>query len=59
VQAQVKAITSLGTGRYGKKFRRRYIKQPTLVVNGDNDTMGPTSNSIAPFEKIRDAQLSL
>jgi pimeloyl-ACP methyl ester carboxylesterase len=59
VQAQVKAIIAWGLVATAKEFDAGAIEQPTLIVNGDNDTMVPTSNSIALFEKISDAQLSL
>ncbi len=59
VQAQVKAIIAWGLAATAKEFYAGAIKQPTLIVNGNNDTMVPTSNSIALFEKISDAQLSL
>jgi pimeloyl-ACP methyl ester carboxylesterase len=59
VQAQVKAIIGWGQAGTAKEFDAGAIKQPTLIVNGDNDTMVPTSNSLALFEKISGAQLSL
>ena len=59
VQAQVKAIIAWGLAATANEFDPGAIKQATLIVNGDNDTMVPTSNSIALFEKISDAQLSL
>ena len=59
VQAQVKAIIGWGLAGTVKEFDAGAIKQPTLIVNGDNDTMVPTSNSLALFEKISGAQLSL
>ena len=59
VQAQVKAIIGWGLAGTAKEFDAGAIKKPTLIVNGDNDTMVPTSNSLALFEKISGAQLSL
>lgn len=34
-----------------------YITQPTLIVNGDNDTMVPTENSYDMHSKILKSQL--
>lgn len=34
-----------------------YITQPTLIVNGDNDTMVPTENSYDMHSKIHNSQL--
>jgi pimeloyl-ACP methyl ester carboxylesterase len=35
------------------------LKQPVLIVNGDNDIMVPTSNSIALFAALPNAELSI
>jgi len=59
IQAQVKAITVWGLPSSAKEVDLGAIQQPALVVNGNHDIMVPTSNSIALFEKLGNAQLSL
>jgi pimeloyl-ACP methyl ester carboxylesterase len=59
IQAQVKAITIWGQPGSAKEVDLGAISQPTLVVNGNHDIMVPTSNSIALFDKLANAQLSL
>jgi pimeloyl-ACP methyl ester carboxylesterase len=59
IQAQVKAFTVWGLPSSAKEIDLGAIQQPALVVNGNDDVMVPTSNSIALFEKLGNAQLSL
>lgn len=59
IQAQVKAIAVWGSPSSAEEIDLGAIRQPVLVVNGDRDTMVPTSNSIALFEKLGNAQLSI
>jgi pimeloyl-ACP methyl ester carboxylesterase len=59
IQAQVKAIAVWGSPSSAKEVDLGAIQQPVLVVNGNRDVMVPTSNSIALFEGLRNAQLSL
>ncbi|MHC8381082.1 alpha/beta fold hydrolase [Pseudomonas sp. LB3P14] len=55
--AQRAALTEWGQPR-GERFAElKSIKQPTLVVNGDNDIMVPTINSFTLSQNIPDAQL--
>ncbi|MFF4896018.1 alpha/beta fold hydrolase [Streptomyces sp. NPDC001068] len=57
VRAQDALRADWGTAR-GERFEElRGIRQPTLVVNGDNDVMVPTVNSWILFRHIPDAQL--
>ena len=57
IQAQVKAITVWGSSPEASKTT--VIKQPALVVNGDEDIMVPTINSVSLFEKLPNAKLSI
>jgi pimeloyl-ACP methyl ester carboxylesterase len=59
VQAQVKAITVWGLPASAKEVDLGAVRQPALVVSGNQDVMVPTSNSIALFNKLGNAQLSL
>lgn len=59
IQAQLKAIAAWGSPSSAKEVDLGAIQQPVLVVNGNRDIMCPTSNSIALFEKLGNAQLSL
>lgn len=59
IQAQVKAITAWGLPANAREVELGAIQQPALVVNGNHDVMVPTANSIALFEKLAHAQLSL
>jgi pimeloyl-ACP methyl ester carboxylesterase len=55
--AQRAALTEWRQPR-GERFAElKAIKQPTLVVNGDNDIMVPTINSFTLSQNIPDAQL--
>lgn len=51
---QLKAIK-----RWGKDSQDdlKFITQPTLIVNGDNDMQVPTENSYDMHEKIKDSKL--
>jgi len=57
IQAQVTAITVWGSSPQAS--RATVIKQPALVVNGDEDIMVPTINSVSLFEKLPNAKLSI
>jgi pimeloyl-ACP methyl ester carboxylesterase len=59
IQAQVKAIALWGSPSNAKEIDLGAIQQPALVVNGNHDIKVPTSNSIALFEKLPNAQLCL
>lgn len=56
VHAQVAAITKWGTASAGPLHS---ISQPVLVVNGDNDIMVPTINSVELAGKLPKAELSI
>jgi pimeloyl-ACP methyl ester carboxylesterase len=55
--AQRAALTEWRQPRGGRFAELKAIKQPTLVVNGDNDIMVPTINSFTLSQNIPDAQL--
>lgn len=56
--AQLEAIAKWSNANHGRALDQlNKIKQPTLVINGDNDIMVPTENSIILSENIPDAQL--
>lgn len=56
--AQLEAIAKWSNTNHGRALDQlNKIKQPTLVINGDNDIMVPTENSIILRENIPDAQL--
>jgi pimeloyl-ACP methyl ester carboxylesterase len=57
--AQYQALMTWGIPESSKLERLSAITQPTLVVNGDNDTMMSTSNSYLLAERIRGAQLRI
>ena len=59
IQAQVKSI--LGWAQENKDVydELNRIKQPSLVVNGNNDIMFPTINSYNLFQHLPNARLSL
>ena len=59
IQAQVKSI--LGWAAENKNVYKELsrIKQPSLVVNGNNDIMFPTINSYNLFQHLPNARLSL
>jgi pimeloyl-ACP methyl ester carboxylesterase len=56
IHAQVTAITKWGMAAAGSLGA---IKQPVLVVNGDNDIMAPTINSVELARKLPNAELSI
>ncbi|MFR0557957.1 alpha/beta fold hydrolase [Pseudoscardovia radai] len=51
---QLRAIKKWGTAQ---TYDLTFIKQPTLIVNGDQDDMVPTENSYQMHEKIEGSQL--
>jgi pimeloyl-ACP methyl ester carboxylesterase len=56
IYAQIAAITKWGTAAAGSFDA---IRQPVLVVNGDNDIMVPTINSVELARKLPNAELSI
>jgi pimeloyl-ACP methyl ester carboxylesterase len=56
-QAQSTAIIQWGKSDGAKRLSA--IGHPVLVVNGDNDIMVPTINSVALFEALPNAELSI
>ena len=57
--AQVAAVIRYSEGRVGKYDYLKQIKQPTLVVNGDNDVIVPTVNSYHLKQHLPNAALIL
>lgn len=57
--AQYQALMTWGIPESSKLERLSAITQPTLVANGDNDTMMSTKNSYLLAEKIRGAQIRI
>ena len=57
--AQLAAITAWGIPDESKLNRLAGITQPTLVANGDNDTMMHTQNSHLLAERLPSAQLRI
>ena len=57
--AQAAAIIRYSEGRLGKYDYLKQIKQPTLVVNGDNDVIVPTVNSYHLQQNLPNATLIL
>jgi len=57
--AQLAAITAWGIPDESKLNRLAGITQPTLVANGDNDTMMHTQNSRLLAERLPNAQLQI
>jgi pimeloyl-ACP methyl ester carboxylesterase len=57
--AQLAAITAWGIPDESKLNRLAGITQPTLVANGDNDTMMHTQNSHLLAERLTNAQLRI
>ena len=57
--AQLAAITAWGIPDESKLNRLAGITQPTLVANGDNDTMMHTQNSHLLAERLLNAQLRI
>jgi pimeloyl-ACP methyl ester carboxylesterase len=58
VQAQTLAIVRWGKGN-GTDKPLSAINLPVLIANGDNDIMVPTMNSVALFEALPNAELSI
>jgi pimeloyl-ACP methyl ester carboxylesterase len=58
-QAQYQAIVDWCSIQDPEFSRLVQIKQPALVVQGSNDTMFPTSQSVLLFQRLPNAQLSL
>jgi pimeloyl-ACP methyl ester carboxylesterase len=58
VQAQIAAITKWGRAP-NSRDKLTQIRHPVLVANGDEDVMVPTANSIALFEALPNAKLSI
>jgi pimeloyl-ACP methyl ester carboxylesterase len=58
VQAQITAITKWGQAPNPREALKQ-IRHPVLVANGDEDVMVPTANSIALFEALPNAKLSI
>jgi pimeloyl-ACP methyl ester carboxylesterase len=58
-QAQYQAIVDWCSIPDPSFARLAQIKQPALVVQGSNDTMFPTSQSVLLFQHLTNAQLSL
>jgi pimeloyl-ACP methyl ester carboxylesterase len=57
--AQVAAVIRYSEGRMGKYDYLKQIKQPTLVVNGNNDVIVPTINSYHLLQNLPNAALIL
>ncbi|WP_374021734.1 alpha/beta fold hydrolase [Mycobacterium sp. HNNTM2301] len=57
--AQYQALMTWGIPESAKLERLSAITQPTLVANGDNDTMMSTKNTYLLAEAIRGAQLRI
>jgi len=57
--AQYQALMTWGIPEGSKLERLSAITQPTLVANGDNDTMMSTKNSHLLADRIRGAQLRI
>jgi pimeloyl-ACP methyl ester carboxylesterase len=57
--AQVAAVIRYSEGRVGTYDYLKQIKQPTLVVNGDNDVIVPTVNSYHLKQHLPNAALIL
>ena len=58
VQAQLAAIAKWGQAPSSTEALKQ-IRHPVLVANGDDDVMVPTENSIALFEALPNAELSI
>ena len=57
--AQIEAITKWGAPRQKPFDYLKSIRQPTLVINGDNDVMVPSRNSFELARRLPNAQLSI
>jgi pimeloyl-ACP methyl ester carboxylesterase len=58
VQAQLAAIVKWGQAPSSIEALKK-VRHPVLIANGDADVMVPTSNSIALFDALPDAKLSI
>jgi len=58
VQAQITAIVDWGKAPSSSEALKQ-IRHPVLIANGDEDVMVPTQNSIALFEALPNAKLSI
>jgi pimeloyl-ACP methyl ester carboxylesterase len=58
VQAQITAITKWGQAPNSSETLKQ-VRHPVLIANGDADVMVPTPNSIALFEALPNARLSI
>jgi pimeloyl-ACP methyl ester carboxylesterase len=59
VQAQATAIAAYGAEKDDTYAHLKGLRQPTLVVNGDNDIIIPTINSYLLQQHLPNAQLIL
>jgi pimeloyl-ACP methyl ester carboxylesterase len=59
IQAQVMSILGWAAVDKNVYFELGQIKQPALVINGNNDIMFPTINSYNLFQHLPNARLSL
>lgn len=59
IQAQLKSIISWGQPDANALAKLKEIRQPVLVVNGNNDIVVPTINSYTLFQNLPNARLSL
>jgi pimeloyl-ACP methyl ester carboxylesterase len=57
--AQLKAVEAWGAPRGGDYKQLKFIKQPTLVINGVSDVMVPSINSLILAQNLPMALLSL
>jgi len=57
MSAQVKAITNYGASENNNFQQARSITQPTLIVNGNNDTMVSTKGSYDLLQNIPNSKL--
>jgi pimeloyl-ACP methyl ester carboxylesterase len=57
--AQIAALSRYSVGHEGKYEYLKQIKQPTLVVNGQNDVIVPSVNSFHLQQNLPNAQLIL
>jgi pimeloyl-ACP methyl ester carboxylesterase len=54
---QLKAIVEYGDSKDDNFVRLKNIQQPTLIVNGNNDTMVSSINSFTMAQHIPDSKL--
>jgi pimeloyl-ACP methyl ester carboxylesterase len=58
VQAQITAIAKWGQAPDSSETLKQ-VRHPVLIANGDADVMVPTANSIALFDALPNAKLSI